>query len=770
MSNLSISKKKEQPLNETLFNLCKDLLRFIDRKVVKKYISPNAAQLPKEYRNQENLDENDKKKWTYFYKDKDITEEEKMKDVFKDDKFLGYLQNLTNSLIIVVDFLEQNQKTVKKLEEETKNNEEKINNLKKLNSLLNNYFSNNNNNDNKGNTEKNNILEDKNLMNIMNKIHSFSSNNNIIETKISQNVINLNQLNNSNNNNSNNSKNIKNKNNSINNIINLSQQNNNNNIIIKKEKKNDNLNNINLKKEINSSNDEIINNQSLGSPAPIDINLKKKESIQTIQKEPNSKDRNELDDLIDNFKVDISLFTKNIKEEKSNDIKNEEKRYHFYQINEKEEKPKEKIFLNKKIEREKEKNQKSNEKEKKCNNNKEKTTPEKKKVKNRKKKSNNKNLDSENSDKKDDNSIQIPLKEEILKLPLLKPIIENNREVLSFKPEPKEDMKDLNILIKDEKENGNKKEKDDYSNKELLKDNVTTKKEKINLQKNKKEPLSLENELDSKILEEFSKSKNQKTELIEIINMLSSIKIQNIKNYNPRIVGPYLVGSYKTISELPSINYSSPIDIMYTYKDILVDKKIENYTIDNIMEKILKLKVLERSNIYMDENMKKIKVKCKTNSNLIISFNIFLIDIGNEENKEIVNNIILKEEKFNFSNKEEEKKFFNIILFLKFWRRKFKLLFIIPEIIDEIAKFFFDKKQSMALIIYNVFYYLYDKIDSNNKNDINFLKNNATMQNFIQKYYNDENNKKMLRDAILKTNTLVTKNEYEELFKKIEEE
>ena len=331
-------------------------------------------------------------------------------------------------------------------------------------------------------------------------------------------------------------------------------------------------------------------------------------------------------------------------------------------------------------------------------------------------------------------------------------------------------MKDLNILIKDEKENGNKKEKDDYSNKELLKDNVTTKKEKINLQKNKKEPLSLENELDSKILEEFSKSKNQKTELIEIINMLSSIKIQNIKNYNPRIVGPYLVGSYKTISELPSINYSSPIDIMYTYKDILVDKKIENYTIDNIMEKILKLKVLERSNIYMDENMKKIKVKCKTNSNLIISFNIFLIDIGNEENKEIVNNIILKEEKFNFSNKEEEKKFFNIILFLKFWRRKFKLLFIIPEIIDEIAKFFFDKKQSMALIIYNVFYYLYDKIDSNNKNDINFLKNNATMQNFIQKYYNDENNKKMLRDAILKTNTLVTKNEYEELFKKIEEE
>ena len=89
MSNSS--KKKEVPLNETFYNLCKDLLRFIDRKIIKKYISPNIAQLPKEMRNhenkQDNQNQNQNKVWTYFYKEKEITKEEKIKDVFKDDFF-----------------------------------------------------------------------------------------------------------------------------------------------------------------------------------------------------------------------------------------------------------------------------------------------------------------------------------------------------------------------------------------------------------------------------------------------------------------------------------------------------------------------------------------------------------------------------------------------------------------------------------------------------------------------------------------------------------
>ena len=113
MSNSSTSKKKEIPIKDIFFHLCYDLLRFIERKIVKKYIYPNCAQVPKEKRNPEQGD-NQKEQWTYFFKDEDLTEEEKIKDVFKDDKFLGYLQNLTNCLIMVVDYLDQNQKKIKK--------------------------------------------------------------------------------------------------------------------------------------------------------------------------------------------------------------------------------------------------------------------------------------------------------------------------------------------------------------------------------------------------------------------------------------------------------------------------------------------------------------------------------------------------------------------------------------------------------------------------------------------------------------------------------
>ena len=51
--NATNSKKKEVPPAETLLNLCHSLLRFIDRKVVKKYIYPNVAQLPKLLRNKD---------------------------------------------------------------------------------------------------------------------------------------------------------------------------------------------------------------------------------------------------------------------------------------------------------------------------------------------------------------------------------------------------------------------------------------------------------------------------------------------------------------------------------------------------------------------------------------------------------------------------------------------------------------------------------------------------------------------------------------------
>ena len=680
MSNSSIIKKKEA-LNDTFFNLCKDLLRFIDRKIVKKYISPNVAQIPKEMRNSENKTEKENKKWTYFFKDKELKEEDEIKDVFKDDKFLSYLQNLTNSLIIVVDYLEQNQKKIKRLEDDIKNKEEKLNTLNELKTLLNNYFENNEEDKSKSETKKNsNIFEDKNLLNIMNKIQSFNSNQNmIINTKITQNAIDINHLNNGNNYVDNNSKYKINIPPINNNIINKSKNKDKNN---QNEDKNNIKNTIKKEKNIQKGKENVIfdiSNQCLSAPNPYKSNNNNNEDIKN---EPNSKDKNEIDILIDNFKINNNLFDKQLREEKSENIKNKEERYPFFNIiNKEEDNPQNNQFLSKKLEREKEVN--INEKEINLNEkeilnndyiNIEKSISEKKKGKNKTKKSTNK------EELSNDISNQIPLKEEISNLPVLKPILNIKKDIIEFEPESQEkkmknNIKESKNVMTDINEDVVKLLLEDYDNNNKEKDKNNT------ISKN----TSLELEFDSIINKQFSElnPKNNKIKLIK--DILYLIRTNKIKNYNPRINGPYLIGSYKTIPELFSINYSSPINILYTYRDILIDKKIIDYSINNLIKNYLNLNIIETSDNFEDNNkIIKIKVKCDNKININLSFNIIFVDL--EQYEKIINNIIFNNEKIEYENKEEQKKFINIILYLRTWRKKNKLLFIIPEIMDAIAK------------------------------------------------------------------------------------
>lgn len=100
------TKKKELTLQETFYNLCKDLMRYIDKKIVRKYVSPNEAQIPKEKRiNPKKYNDN---KWRYFFEDEDTTEEEKIKDIFKDNNFLSHLQKLNNDLNTIVSKMDEN--------------------------------------------------------------------------------------------------------------------------------------------------------------------------------------------------------------------------------------------------------------------------------------------------------------------------------------------------------------------------------------------------------------------------------------------------------------------------------------------------------------------------------------------------------------------------------------------------------------------------------------------------------------------------------------
>ena len=304
----------------------------------------------------------------------------------------------------------------------------------------------------------------------------------------------------------------------------------------------------------------------------------------------------------------------------------------------------------------------------------------------------------------------------------------------------------------------------------LEEDNIKKDNNKITSFQNK----SLENEFESMLKKEFYKLNTKNVRVKTIKDLLSLIKFNNVQNYNPKINGPYLVGSYRSISDLPLINYFTSIDIMFTYRDISIDKELINYTINNMLKKLLNLNKIKISEPYEFSNkIKKIKISCSSiaNINLLLSFDIFFVDIGIEDNEKIINDIIFNREKINFENKEEEKRFINIMLYLRIWRKKNKLNFLIPEVLDEIAKKEFEKKRSMGVVIFNTFFDLYNEIiDFYSKyNQGVDSEHKSIMEKIIKSWYNNEINKKMLQSAILNTNVLITQKNFKALFNNEEE-
>lgn len=748
MSIPLISDNNEEHLNHIFLNLCKNFHSFLDKKIIKKYIFPNETQSQKDfYKSNEIQIDNKKIIWTYYNKEKELTKEEIINDVFKDDKFLALLQNLTNELIAVIQYLEENINNIKRLEEATKDKEQKINTLTELKDMLNFYF-----NENKdGQINANNILEDKNLLNIINKIQSFKSNQNEANSKINQNCkISNDQVNNNifNDNNSNN----------INNNCELNEDyfNNNLNESIHKIKEEVNIKNENIflnnnSQECSSTKINILNQ----SPSPTFALNEMINNNQLIDNEIISKETKDNDD--ENFHNN-SLMNNSFQKENNSENKNEENYELFNLEKEKNEQEKDNVLLNKKTER-----QNGIIKQEKINNNikRQYHTPTKPRKKNKKKKASSDN-DKEQSDNIE-NSQPNPVKEEIVNLPSLTLRAETDKKNKKNKLEKKES--------ETKKGNDSKMEIDDEIIKLLLEeDNIKKDDKKINSFQNK----SLENEFESMLKKEFYKLNTKNVRVKTIKDLLSLIKFNNVQNYNPKINGPYLVGSYRSISDLPLINYFTSIDIMFTYRDISIDKEIINYTINNMLKKLLNLNKIKISEPYEFSNkIKKIKISCSSiaNINLLLSFDIFFVDIGVEDNEKIINDILFNREKINFENKEEEKRFINIMLYLRIWRKKNKLYFIIPEVLDEIAKKEFEKKRSMGVVIFNTFFDLYNEI-------IDFYskysqgvdpEHKSIMEKIIKSWYNNEINKKMLQSAILNTNVLITQKNFKALFNNEEE-
>ena len=205
--SFSSNKKKETVVQDTFYNICKDLIRYIDKKIVKKYISPNQAQVPKEKRIKEKK-YNDNK-WRYFYEDDETTEEDRIKDIFKNNNFLFNLQNLYETLGVVVNDMENNKKNLEILEEQMRIEQEKLKLNSEINTQILKYLIDNKINDINSinqndllkafeNLKNNNIMKNIN-QDIIQQFMSNSNNINILQNNINkQNNINNNNLMNNN--------------------------------------------------------------------------------------------------------------------------------------------------------------------------------------------------------------------------------------------------------------------------------------------------------------------------------------------------------------------------------------------------------------------------------------------------------------------------------------------------------------------------------------------------------------------------------------------
>ena len=641
INNINESKNSKSQ-QDTLYQLCQALLRFINRKIVKKYIFPNEAQLPKEKRGLELRANNI---WKY-YLNNDVTEEEKIKDVFKDDKFLLSLQKMTNSLNEVTGLIESNQKKMKMMEEKSKNKEEKINALSEINDLLSSFFKNKEKGENSNNSNKN---EDIIIDNILEKMKGFYS---------------------------------------------LQKYH---------EDSNENKNNENGNK-IDESH-SMINNSEL-----------------TEKNNTN----NELDLLINNFGLDE---LKEHDKENNNEIKDDN------------------IFLNKKTEREDNKS--------KTNKTKNKNKKKKNKIKSENKENNINNKDEQESPSQKEKEKE----KEKINLPILKP-----------KEEKKEDDIDEEI-IKQILEN----ELEENSN---ANDKSQEKKQIINLDLLSKD--ARKELFDIELRKKFTGNKRPKKEnniikeIRNILNALEDKKIQEMKNYNERISGPYLCGSFKVFRNLCAINYSREIDLVFKYKDMLLNQDIINYSVKEVLENYLKLNIVKSTEIKekeVDEENKvvKIDVECtskKLDKNDIIKFNILFVDSGIGFNEKIIDELILNKKEFLV--KTEEEKFTNISLFLRIWRRREHLFYLIPEMLDELTRKFLKPEKSMLNVILNVIYEIYNQfINLYPKDSNSFVPASKILcEDILKDLFRKDNEKRIkdLKEKIVKLANDMREQKYENVF------
>ena len=667
-------------------HLCKDLYKYIQRKVIKKYVQPemtyaniNSYNSVKNKKNR--IEEAEEKKWKYYNIKEKLSEEEKILNIFKDNGFLAKIQKCYESLEIVIEALDENLKNIQLLKKNIEVGENNMQLLSQLNTQLNHFF--------KSKNEKNekllNNINDSNInKNVMDRLDIVKSLNFLNDLKLMHSI-----------------NGVKKKDNNI--LKNSSTTNTSNTTIT-------NNNNIILDNKIINNNIRAQDN---------------KDKIDLISEEPEHEPLN-----IEN------------KYEKKNDIKS-------IPIP---------SYLNKKIKRDKKVNEENNNYYK--NNNNENNSGKKSLIQNnintkiiKKKKTKNKNFPNPN--------------DEIIKGDL---IINDSQNINNINNVDK---------ILEIKENDTKSEQDNESEKtentqNKIEENNESKENINNINNN-----TLEIEFDKVLRKEFSsiyfpeQNYNTKKEIIREIKIILK-KIPNMKfNKENKFDDPYIIGSFSHYNLIYLLDYLPPIDILFKCKCIEGLDELKDITIET-MQKKLCLKYIEIAKNYDKKNeivkiSNKCKIKIKNKGDIFIYINLFFVGVN-------LSNYSKKEQSLNrffFSNNiSDDKGKLLISLFFRKWRRKFKLFFIMPEFLDVITCFYFNEKETLALIIEKIFFDLFNgqiKFDIKNNNVNKDGDNIKEIKSFIDEWFNNNDDKSALTNAIINTQELIMKNDFYSTFNNEEE-
>lgn len=692
-----MSSVKERNKEAIIFNrLCKDLYRNIQRRIIKKYIYPDKTKI-NSY-NTINKIIKEGKEWKYCEAEENISEEEKILDIFKDNDFLSKVQKVYESLEKVIEYLDENEKNIQYLQKNIEIGEKKIELLSQLNTHLNNFF------------QKNEEI-----------------------SSMAKNMTSINNVNNNSND------------------INMCNTNENS------------LGHLNLVKSLNILNDlQIINSINDGNKQDNNLNQVNKNKGATTTTNTTITNNNNI--ILDNKIINNNIGTQKAKE-KIDVINNEvEMQIPNTFDNNYEKNPIPKL-LNKKSKRGKKDSLQYNNKY--SNNHEysnEKNYPYKKKYSN----NNNKNMQNLQSiqnqnltkDSLNNNNINIS-KQNLLNTPPENNINDNSNEINSNYAfdnpiELKENENDIKSPPQiDSNENIPSNDNINNSSMEIVCDKILKK--------------AFPSLYTQSTLQNNHPIKEKIYQISNILKKISYIKF----NMQDKFEDPYIIGSYSNFKLINLMDYQPPIDIMFKCKCIKSRDEIKNIAKDT-MENKLYINYIDISFDYDKKNemvkiSNKCKIKLKNKNDFFIYINLFFVGVN-------LSSFINKEnsiKRFFFSNNMLDNKGKILIsLYFRRWRRKFKLFFIMPEFFDVIVHFYFNETETHILTIEKIFYDMFDgQINLENKtNNVNKDGDNIKeIKGYINEWYSNSEDMKMLKDAIITTQELIMKNEFYSTFNNDEE-